>query len=75
VVHLWVEGVWELIMGAILSYLLIKLTGVDREVIEKWLYVIVGLHLPIGSPGDRAPLLLHWGAALLADDWRGVLGA
>ena len=27
VVHLWVEGVWELIMGALLSYLLIKLTG------------------------------------------------
>ena len=43
VVHLWVEGVWELIMGGILAYLLIKLTGVDREVIEKWLYVIVGL--------------------------------
>ena len=43
VVHLWVEGVWELIMGGILSFLLIKLTGVDREVIEKWLYVIVGL--------------------------------
>jgi nitric oxide reductase subunit B len=43
VVHLWVEGVWELIMGAILAYLLIKLTGVDREVVEKWLYVIVGL--------------------------------
>jgi nitric oxide reductase large subunit len=43
VVHLWVEGVWELIMGGLLSYLLIKLTGVDREVVEKWLYVIVGL--------------------------------
>ncbi|HPI40826.1 MAG TPA: cbb3-type cytochrome c oxidase subunit I, partial [Pseudobdellovibrionaceae bacterium] len=42
VVHLWVEGVWELIMGAILSFLLIKLTGVDREIIEKWLYIIVG---------------------------------
>ena len=41
VVHLWVEGVWELIMGGILSFLLIKLTGVDREVIEKWLYVIM----------------------------------
>ena len=27
VVHLWVEGVWELIMGSILAYLLIKLTG------------------------------------------------
>ena len=43
VVHLWVEGVWELIMGGILAFLLIKITGVDREVIEKWLYVIVGL--------------------------------
>jgi len=42
-VHLWVEGVWELIMGAMLSFLLLKLTGVDREVLEKWLYVIVGL--------------------------------
>ena len=51
VVHLWVEGVWELIMGAILSYLLIKLSGVDREVIEKWLYVIVGLTFLSGILG------------------------
>ena len=51
VVHLWVEGVWELIMGGILAYLLIKLTGVDREVIEKWLYVIVGLTFLSGVLG------------------------
>ena len=51
VVHLWVEGVWELIMGAMLSYLLIKLTGVDREVIEKWLYIIVGLTFLSGILG------------------------
>jgi len=51
VVHLWVEGVWELIMGAILAFLLIKLTGVDREVIEKWLYVIVGLTFLSGILG------------------------
>ncbi len=51
VVHLWVEGVWELIMGSILSYLLIKLTGVDREVIEKWLYIIVGLTFLSGILG------------------------
>ncbi|MDR0791684.1 MAG: cbb3-type cytochrome c oxidase subunit I [Chitinophagaceae bacterium] len=51
VVHLWVEGVWELIMGGILSFLLIKLTGVDREVIEKWLYVIVGLTFISGVLG------------------------
>lgn len=51
VVHLWVEGVWELIMGSILAYLLIKLTGVDREVIEKWLYIIVGLTFLSGILG------------------------
>ena len=51
VVHLWVEGVWELIMGAILSFLLIKQTGVDREVIEKWLYIIVGFTFLSGILG------------------------
>lgn len=51
VVHLWVEGVWELIMGGILAFLLIKLTGLDREVIEKWLYVIVGLTFLSGILG------------------------
>lgn len=51
VVHLWVEGVWELILGGILSFLLLKLTGVDREVVEKWLYVIVGLTFLSGILG------------------------
>ncbi len=51
VVHLWVEGVWELIMGGILAFLLIKLTGVDREVIEKWLYVVIGLTFLSGILG------------------------
>ncbi|AZG36685.1 MULTISPECIES: cbb3-type cytochrome c oxidase subunit I [Shewanella] len=51
VVHLWVEGVWELIMGAILAFILIKITGVDREIIEKWLYVIVAMALISGLLG------------------------
>jgi nitric oxide reductase subunit B len=51
VVHLWVEGVWELIMGGILAFLLIKLTGVDREIVEKWLYVIVGFTFLSGILG------------------------
>ena len=51
VVHLWVEGVWELIMGAILAFVLIKVTGVDREVIEKWLYVIIAMALISGILG------------------------
>lgn len=51
VVHLWVEGVWELILGGLLSFLLLKLTGVDREIVEKWLYVIVGLTFMSGILG------------------------
>jgi nitric oxide reductase subunit B len=50
-VHLWVEGVWEMIQGALLAYLLIRLSGVDREVLEKWLYVIVGLTFISGILG------------------------
>jgi nitric oxide reductase subunit B len=51
VVHLWVEGVWELILAAILGFVLIKVTGVDREVIDKWLYVIITLALVTGIIG------------------------
>lgn len=51
VVHLWVEGVWELIMGSMLAFVLIKITGVDREVIEKWLYVIIAMALITGILG------------------------
>lgn len=51
VVHLWVEGVWELIMASLLAYVLIKVTGVDREVIEKWLYIIIAMALISGIIG------------------------
>ncbi|HEX7125618.1 MAG TPA: cbb3-type cytochrome c oxidase subunit I [Thermodesulfobacteriota bacterium] len=50
-VHLWVEGVWEMIQGGLLAFLLIRLSGVDREVMEKWLYVIVGLTFISGILG------------------------
>ncbi len=51
VVHLWVEGVWELVMASVLAFLMLKMTGVDREVIEKWLYVIVATALFSGILG------------------------
>ncbi len=51
VVHLWVEGVWELILASMLAYVLIKVTGVDREVIEKWLYIIIAMTLISGLIG------------------------
>ena len=49
--HLWVEGVWELILASLLAFVLIKTTGVDREVIDKWLYVIVAAALITGILG------------------------
>jgi nitric oxide reductase subunit B len=51
IVHLWVEATWELVMAAILAFLMLKLTGVDREVVEKWLYVIVATALVSGILG------------------------
>ena len=51
VVHLWVEGVWELVMASVLAFIMLKLTGVDREVVEKWLYVIVATALFSGLLG------------------------
>ena len=67
VVHLWVEGVWELIMAALLAYVLIKTTGVDREVVDKWVYVIIAFALFTGILGTAhhyyfigLPGYWHW---------------
>lgn len=51
VIHLWVEGAWELVTGAIMAFILLKLTGVERELVEKWLYIEVGLVLFTGIVG------------------------
>jgi len=51
VIHLWVEGAWELIAASIMAFVLLKITGVERQVIEKWLYVEVALVLITGIIG------------------------
>ncbi|MBP6899320.1 MAG: cbb3-type cytochrome c oxidase subunit I [Burkholderiaceae bacterium] len=51
VVHLWVEGVWELILASLLAFVLVKTTGVDREVIDKWMYLIIAMALITGILG------------------------
>jgi nitric oxide reductase subunit B len=51
VIHLWVEGAWELIAAALTAFILIKMTGVDRKIVEKWLYVELGLFLFTGIAG------------------------
>ena len=50
-IHLWVEGVFELIQGGLLAFLLIKLTGIERDTVEKWLYIVVGLTFATGLIG------------------------
>ncbi|MEO1954454.1 MAG: cbb3-type cytochrome c oxidase subunit I [Campylobacterales bacterium] len=50
-IHLWVEATWELILGAILAFILIKTTGVDREHIDKWLYLIIAMTMLSGILG------------------------
>ena len=74
VVHLWVEGVWELILGALLAFVLIKVTGVDREVIDKWLYVIVAMAFISGIIGTGHHY--YWiGAPGYWQWWGSVFGA
>ena len=51
-VHLWSRGCGNG-HGGLLAYLLIRLSGADREVMEKWLYVIVGLTFIAGSSAPR----------------------
>ena len=72
-VHLWVEGVWEMIQGALLAYLLIRLSGVDREVMEKWLYVIVGLTFISGLLGTAHHYYLVGVPVVLVADRRVLL--
>jgi nitric oxide reductase subunit B len=50
-IHLWVEGVFELIQGALLAFLLMRLTGVERNKIEKWLFIVIGLTFATGLIG------------------------
>ncbi len=58
-IHLWVEGAWELITAAIVAFMLIKMTGVRRGIVEKWLYVELGLFLFTGIAGTGHHCLLR----------------
>jgi nitric oxide reductase subunit B len=51
VIHLWVEGAWELIAAALTAFILMQMTGVERSVVEKWLFVELGLFLFTGIAG------------------------
>ena len=50
-IHLWVEGVFELVQAGLLAFLLMKLTGIERSVVEKWVYIVAGLTFISGLIG------------------------
>ena len=41
VIHLWVEATWEVFVGTLAAYALIKIVGAKREVVEMWLWIEV----------------------------------
>jgi nitric oxide reductase subunit B len=51
VIHLWVEGAWELIAASLVAWCLIKLTGVPRKAVEGWVFAEVALVLLTGIIG------------------------
>ncbi len=51
VIHLWVEATWEVFVGCLLSYGLIKIIGARREVVEMWLWIEVAMLFGSGILG------------------------
>ncbi|MBI1920430.1 MAG: cbb3-type cytochrome c oxidase subunit I [Geobacter sp.] len=51
VIHLWVEGAWEVVTASIVAFIIMEVTGVERKVVEKWLYAETGLFLFTGIIG------------------------
>lgn len=74
IIHLWVEGAWELIAASIGAWLLIRITGVERGKMYRWLYAEVALALFTGIIGighhyywiGTPSYWLFWGALFSA---------
>ena len=41
VIHLWVEATWEVFVGTLAAFALIKIIGAKREIVEMWLWIEV----------------------------------
>ena len=51
VVHLWVEATWEVLVGCIMAWGLIKTLGVSRKIVTTWLYIEVAMMFGSGILG------------------------
>ncbi len=51
VIHLWVEATWEVFVGSLAAWGLIKMIGARREVVEMWLWIEVSMLFGSGILG------------------------
>ncbi len=51
VIHLWVEATWEVFVGALAAYGLIRMIGASRQVVEMWLWIEVAMLFGSGILG------------------------
>jgi nitric oxide reductase subunit B len=51
VIHLWVEATWEVFVGVLIAYGLIKVLHANRKIVEMWLYIEVTMLFGSGILG------------------------
>lgn len=51
VIHLWVEATWEVFVGILMAYGLIKVLNANRQIVEMWLYIEVAMLFGSGILG------------------------
>jgi nitric oxide reductase subunit B len=51
VIHLWVEATWEVLVGCLMAWGLIKTLGASRKIVTTWLYIEVALMFGSGILG------------------------
>jgi nitric oxide reductase subunit B len=51
VIHLWVEATWEVLVGCIMAWGLMRTLGTSRRIVTTWLYIEVAMMLGSGILG------------------------
>ena len=51
VIHMWVEATWEVLVGCIMAWGLMKTLGVSRRIVTTWLYIEVAMMFGSGILG------------------------
>jgi nitric oxide reductase subunit B len=70
VIHLWVEATWEVLVGCIMAWGLIKTLGASRRIVTTWLYIEVAMMFGSGILG----LGHHYFWIGTPDYWLGIGG-